>query len=214
MNISRETWAETQVRKLSHSRKEEKSNSSTSKDGQDTPKRTSSNAMPISAITSPFDRHSLEDVNQLSSPSYQSHELTHANKKDCDRWVSEISVDSHGGVCYHNPTSSFHEAPLSNGRSNSICSSAHELPSAIESNAHDKNQIKHSLVSNAAVQRRFEAMAMENMAGIQNEISSGMANEFLKFHWCWIHPTFQFVYRPAFTSKCLSMIFRTMVIEY
>lgn len=151
-------------------------------------------------IASPFEAHSLEDISELSSPSYQSLEASHEKKRACDRWVSEISVDSHGGVCYHNPTSSFHEAPLNNP-SNPTSTLSHELLGTIENHAQYANQMKHNLVSNAATQRRFEAMAVENMAAIQNEISSREANEFLKFHWCWIHPMFQFVYRPAFTSE-------------
>lgn len=56
-------------------------------------------------------------------------------------------------------------------------------------------------MSNAAAQNRFEALAMEKMSAIQSEVSGEMANEFLRYHWCWIHPMFMFVYRPAFTSK-------------
>lgn len=63
------------------------------------------------------------------------------------------------------------------------------------------DQTKQFLVSNAAAQRRFEAMAVENMVVVQNEISSEVASELLKLHWCWIHPMFMFVYRPAFTRK-------------
>ncbi|KAH8784721.1 putative Zn(II)2Cys6 transcription factor [Hyaloscypha finlandica] len=108
--------------------------------------------------------------------------------------------NEHGSVCYHNPTSSFHEAPLSSGRSNSECNPPHEIPLASqESSVLQNDKIKLSLVSNAAAQRRFEAMAVEKMAAVQNEVSSEVASELLKFHWCWIHPMFQFVYRPAFT---------------
>jgi hypothetical protein len=153
-------------------------------------------------VVSPHEGHSLEDISDLSSPSYQNLEVSHERKRDCDRWVSEISVDKHGSVCYHNPTSSFHEAPLSSGRSNSECNPPHEIPLAgQESSVQQNDKIKLSLVSNAAAQRRFEAMAVEKMAAVQNEVSSEVASELLKFHWCWIHPMFQFVYRPAFTSK-------------
>lgn len=65
------------------------------------------------------------------------------------------------------------------------------------------NLIKQSLVSNAATQRHFEAMAVENLTAVQNEVSSEMANEFLKLHWCWIHPMFMFIYRPAFTRQSI-----------
>lgn len=153
-------------------------------------------------VASPRDGQSLEDISNFSSPSYQNLEANHDRKIDCDRWVSEISVDKNGSVCYHNPTSSFHEAPLKNGRLNSECDMSHEVQvSGQENSIQQTDEIKLSLVSNAAAQRGFEAMAVENMAAVQKEVSSEVASELLKFHWCWIHPMFQFVYRPAFTSK-------------
>lgn len=155
---------------------------------------------------SPFESHA-GDSSEQNSPSQQTQGVSPDAKIDCDRWVSEISVDSRGEVCYHNPTSAIHEAPsterrLSNGVAFTAC-----LPERMsmtitgDDNSHQTNEIKHALVSNAATQRRFEAVAVENMAAAQKEVSSEMASELLKLHWCWIHPMFMFVYRPAFTRK-------------
>jgi hypothetical protein len=144
----------------------------------------------------------VEDGSQPSSPSYQGPGANHETKEECDRWVSEISVDSHGGVCYHNPTSAIHEAPSNNGREDSYSSTPPGIMGPVsEGSTTHANHIKQSLVSNAAVQKRFEAMALENLSAVQNEISSETASSFLKFHWCWIHPMFMFVYRPAFTRR-------------
>ena len=154
---------------------------------------------------SPLDSYSRGDISEQNSPSQHTSIESPDAKRNCDRWVSEISVDSHGEVCYHNPTSAIHEAPsmerrLSNGVGLSACSP--ERMSAIsDDNPNQTEDIKHALVSNAATQRRFEAVAVENMTAVQNEVSSGMASELLKLHWCWIHPMFMFVYRPAFTRK-------------
>ncbi|KAH6662500.1 putative Zn(II)2Cys6 transcription factor [Halenospora varia] len=143
---------------------------------------------------SPLDSYSIEDSGNLRSPSLQA-TGEKAPKKDCDRWISEISVDSHGGVCYHNPTSAMHEALSKNDGFDS----ANRGNVTGEVSSQQKEKVKHSLVSNAVTQKRFEAMAVENMINSQNELSSSMARDFLKLHWCWIHPMFMFVYRPAFT---------------
>jgi arylamine N-acetyltransferase len=147
----------------------------------------------------------VEDTGETAaSPHGHYVEQTQSSPGARDQWVSEISVDSHGGVCYHNPTSAIHEAPSDNPRSNSVCASSPETISVIsEVGTQQMDQIKQSLVSNAAAQRRFEAMAVKNMNAVPNQISSEMASEFLRLHWCWIHPMFMFVYRPAFTRKSI-----------
>jgi hypothetical protein len=165
-------------------------------------------------IVSPRNGHSLGNVSDLGSPSYRNLEANNESNRDCDRWVSEISVDRHGSVCYHNPTSSFHEAPLNNSRSNSELELSHERLEADErSSIQHTDEIKLSLVSNAAAQRRFEAMAVEKIAAVQSEVSSEVASELLKFHWCWIHPMFQFVYRPAFTSESAKILTLNILLD-
>jgi hypothetical protein len=117
-------------------------------------------------------------------------------------WTSEISIDGHGGVCYHNPTSALHEAP-ENQRSNYGCSFSIPSPEAKNNEAaQQKDVIKQALVSNAATQRRFETLAVENM--VQTDVSNAMASELLLLHWCWVNPMFMFIYRPAFTREDFS----------
>lgn len=109
-------------------------------------------------------------------------------------------MNDHGEVSYHGPTSSFHEASAK-GRSDAGIASPHEAEDAVEdADSQYVHQIKQTLVSNAAAQRHVEAIAVESISHIQNEVRSDVTSELLKYHWCWIHPTFQFVYRPAFTS--------------
>lgn len=158
------------------------------------------------ASTSPLQAQSAEVRDERNSPNYQNVEATHESQGEREQWVSEISVDSNGAVCYHNPTSAIHEAPPSdNPRSASVCASSPETISVTSDvGTQHIDLIKQSLVSNAATQRRFEAMAVANMTAVQNEVSSDMASEFLTLHWCWIHPMFMFVYRPAFTRKSIS----------
>lgn len=73
--------------------------------------------------------------------------------------------------------------------------------SRVETNTtHEADEIKRSLVLNAARQRQWEDYVVENMA-LKADMPREVASELLKLHWCWIHPMFMFVYRPAFTSR-------------
>lgn len=56
------------------------------------------------------------------------------------------------------------------------------------------------LLSNAATQRHQEESIVDNMA-LRGDIPREVASELLNLHWCWIHPLFLFVYRPAFIRK-------------
>lgn len=56
-----------------------------------------------------------------------------------------------------------------------------------------------ALVTNAARQKRNEDLALDNVA-LQSDIAKEMGAELLNLHWCWIHPLFCFLYRPAFIS--------------
>ncbi|KAH7378053.1 fungal-specific transcription factor domain-containing protein [Cadophora sp. MPI-SDFR-AT-0126] len=156
------------------------------------------------APTSPYQSTSADDANNLSSPTCQSQDETQERDKgDSDRWVSQISVDSHGGVSFHNPTSVFHEAPSPESRIDTLAQVASGVsllsPRVQGDHNHQVEQIKHSLVSYAAHQRHLEDLALENITAIQIDVPADVAAEFLRFHWCWIHPMFMFVYRPAFT---------------
>jgi hypothetical protein len=145
----------------------------------------------------------------VDTPSYENESSLTYPEKDLEskgephNWVSEISVDSRGDVCYHNPTSAIHEALSVQERSSRslLSRSSPDNRLAIENGSiQQTHEIKNALVSNAAAQKRRESMAVETMVAIRKEVSSEMASEFLNLHWCWIHPTFMFVYRPAFTS--------------
>ncbi|KAH6689399.1 putative Zn(II)2Cys6 transcription factor [Leptodontidium sp. MPI-SDFR-AT-0119] len=123
------------------------------------------------------------------------------NERESNRWVSQISVDSRGGVSFHNPTSVFHEAPSPDHRLDTLDQASNGTLSGVADgrDTHQVDQMKHSLVSNAAHQKRLEDLAMGNITAIQSDIPAVVAVELLRFHWCWIHPMFMFVYRPAFT---------------
>lgn len=62
------------------------------------------------APISPFECHQMAE--ELSSPPHPSVKASGKNGGESNRWVSEISIDSHGGVCYHNPTSAIHESSI------------------------------------------------------------------------------------------------------
>ncbi len=165
------------------------------------------------AAPSPYEARSHENTSELSSPSYQNIKKRSDNERDCNRWVSQISVDSHGGVSFHNPTSVFHEAPSPDERLNTLDRVSKDVMSiADDNNAQHASQIKHSLVLNAATQKRLEVLAFGNISTIQNDVPSDVATEFLRFHWCWIHPMFMFVYRPAFTRKSCALTFNKLLI--
>ena len=121
---------------------------------------------------------------------------SHGSRGDTDHWVSEISIDSQGGVCYHNPTSAIHEAPENEQLSNHSTSFVTYSPESFSMVATDSDHIKEALVSNAATQRLFEGVVVENME--HSDVSKTMAGELLMLHWCWMHPMFMTVYRPAF----------------
>ena len=169
-------------------------------------KTTENNSIPS---TSPYQAMSVRDSNESNCTSYDTQDVARIeNDRDSDRWVSQISVDSQGGVSFHNPTSVFHEAPSPEARLDVLAQvSSGILPGTPgDRGYHQVDQIKQSLVSNAAHQRRLEDLAIGNITAIQSDVLADVAAEFLRFHWCWIHPMFMFVYRPAFTRTCPNTI--------
>jgi Fungal specific transcription factor domain len=66
------------------------------------------------------------------------------------------------------------------------------------SSPQDDQQMKRDLVLNATHQRQIEPFAIANSA-IKINVPKEVSLEILNYHWCWIHPLFLFVYRPAFT---------------
>ncbi|QKX62118.1 uncharacterized protein TRUGW13939_09274 [Talaromyces rugulosus] len=90
-----------------------------------------------------------------------------------------LTIEYDGRVSFHGPTSLFHLLP--NDTVNDAASSRHQ---ALEVEAR-----KERLVNNAWRERAIEQL-------------SGMPEPFqhlVDFHWCWIQPLFNFIYRPAFT---------------
>jgi hypothetical protein len=124
-------------------------------------------------------------------------------KQESNMWVSEISTDGNGGVSYHNPTSAMYEAPPSENSNLRHCSISSTLSSrgvVVTDRKRQANEMRQVLVQNAATQRRLEESIVDSMA-IQEDIPREVLHELLNLHWCWIHPLFLFVYRPAFTRK-------------
>ena len=127
-----------------------------------------------------------------SHQSGSANSLAHRNRHV--KWETDISIDDHGGVTFHNSTSAVHEPPA-----NSALTPVSQPGGMGEYiSAQDDQRIKRDLVMNATQQRQIEPFAIANSAmkiNVPKEISS----ELLKYHWCWMHPLFLFVYRPAFT---------------
>lgn len=112
-------------------------------------------------------------------------------------------MDDHGGVTFHNSTSAVHEPPTNNTLTPVSQSSGvgeHASPQ-------DDQQTKRELVMNATHQRQIEAYAIANSA-VKSNVPKEISLELLKYHWCWMHPLFLFVYRPAFT-RAMTMIDNT-----
>ncbi|KIW93911.1 uncharacterized protein Z519_05226 [Cladophialophora bantiana CBS 173.52] len=117
--------------------------------------------------------------------------LAHRNRHI--KWEADISVDDSGGVTFHNSTSPIHEPPSSQ---------RHHPPIAAQlsysGNLHEDQRVKRDLILNATHQRQIEPFAIANGAAKTN-VPKEISHELLKYHWCWMHPLFLFVYRPAFT---------------
>jgi hypothetical protein len=124
-------------------------------------------------------------------------------KQERATWVSEISTDGNGGVSYHNPTSAMHEAPPSENpdiRHGSISSTLSPSEIVVTDRTRQANEMRQALVQNAATQRHLEESIVDSMA-MQGDVPREVLHELLNLHWCWIHPLFLFVYRPAFIRK-------------
>ena len=110
------------------------------------------------------------------------------------KWEADISIDDEGSVTFHNSTSAVHQPP----------STAHggQLPLAqVRALVDEPNEelARQSLVSNATTQKQWEEFAVAN-ASVKVNVATEVSHELLKYHWCWVHPLFLFVYRPAFVS--------------
>ena len=144
-----------------------------------------------------LDQTAQNDEKRLPSPSPAS-DAGNINGPVCRnrhvKWEADISLDDHGGIAFHNSTSAVHEPPLNAAhippRQGSLTSN-HTPPQ-------DDQRTKRDLVLNATHQRQIEPFAIANSAGKIN-MPKEVSLELLNYHWCWIHPLFLFIYRPAFT---------------
>ncbi|KAJ5604873.1 hypothetical protein N7510_010027 [Penicillium lagena] len=117
---------------------------------------------------------------------------------DHDEYRDPISLDASGDVQYHNSLSAIHEAPPD--------SSSRQItliyePPVVNGVAQDgrNEEMRKTLRANAAAQRNFEVEKLQ-IAATYVGLPKELTNVLLQLHWCWLHPAFLFVYRPAFTQ--------------
>jgi Fungal specific transcription factor domain/Fungal Zn(2)-Cys(6) binuclear cluster domain len=108
------------------------------------------------------------------------------------KWETDISIDDEGSVTFHNSTSAVHQPPSKVHGVQMPLAQARALP-----NGPDAELARRTLVSNATTQRQWEDYAIAN-ASVKVNVATEVSHELLKYHWCWVHPLFLFVYRPAF----------------
>ena len=121
--------------------------------------------------------------------------LPHRNARYV-KWETDISVDEEGSITFHNSTSAVHQ-PVTESRRHSSHVPLAEVLAMPPQPGEDENT-KRALLNNATQQRQWEDYAIANTA-VKVNVPKELSNELLRFHWCWIHPLFLFVYRPAFT---------------
>ena len=116
-----------------------------------------------------------------------------------NQWDADISVDDQGEVSFHGTTSALHEPGASALEADGLEGRPAPFGTHHGTGAEDFNAqaTKRLLVNNAAHYRPWEDWAISNTA-LQVSVTKELATELLNYHWCWIHPLFIFVYRPAF----------------
>ncbi|KAJ6145488.1 hypothetical protein N7470_009383 [Penicillium chermesinum] len=115
------------------------------------------------------------------------------------QYEHSISLNAKGGVIYHNQTSAIHEDPPD--ASHQAPDSAAQPASSATARETTSDTRQH-LVANAAAQKNLELLTL-NATSPQADVPSEISNVLLRLHWCWLHPSFLFVYRPAFTRDLL-----------
>jgi hypothetical protein len=125
--------------------------------------------------------------------SQSSNSVAHRNRHI--KWETDISMDDTGSVTFHNSTSPIYEPPA-NQRHHSPIPLAQV---AVGGSLQDDQRVRRDLIINANHQRQIEPYAIANGAAKTN-VPKDLSLELLRYHWCWMHPLFLFVYRPAFTS--------------
>ncbi|EXJ86633.1 hypothetical protein A1O3_03586 [Capronia epimyces CBS 606.96] len=126
-----------------------------------------------------------------TATSQSSSQLAHRSRQV--KWETDISMDETGSVTFHNSTSPIYEPPMAQHHPSTPVSQAH-----MSGTVQDDQRVRRDLILNATHQRQIESFAIANGAAKAN-VPKEISQELLKYHWCWMHPLFLFVYRPAFT---------------
>ncbi|KAK5464693.1 hypothetical protein LTS15_001255 [Exophiala xenobiotica] len=142
----------------------------------------------------PDEEKKLSEASPVSETagSQSSSGLAHRNRQV--KWATDISVDETGTVAFHNSTSPIYQPPSAQHQHSPIPSA----PTRTTGSGQDDQQMRRDLILNANHQRQIEPFAIANGAAKAN-VPKEISHEMLKYHWCWQHPLFLFVYRPAFT---------------
>lgn len=147
----------------------------------------------------PFTPRSPRDINEHGVLSERPPDESRSMQSVGDRWMSDISVDRHGEVAYHNSTSAIHEAPSDNHPPGSLLHSSDQTSNLVLDAPNSA-----TLLANLASEKESHSVVEKNIEAVQSEVSGYEGKEFLKYYWCWIHPMFMFVDRPSFTSTYFS----------
>ncbi|OAT01280.1 C6 transcription factor [Blastomyces dermatitidis ER-3] len=105
---------------------------------------------------------------------------------DLTRGIDRLKIGDDGRISLYGPTSLFQlPSSLAPEEANPLLPAAAELDSR-----------KERLINNAWRERAFEQLATIPVRGRR---LNDPFQYLLDSHWCWIHPLYNFVYRPAFT---------------
>ncbi|KIV79701.1 hypothetical protein PV11_07248 [Exophiala sideris] len=110
------------------------------------------------------------------------------------KWETDISMDESGSIAFHNSTSPIYEPPSTQRQRSPI----HGAQVNVSRTVQDDQRARRDLILNANHQKQIEPFAIANGAAKAN-VPKEISQEMLKYHWCWQHPLFLIVYRPAFT---------------
>ncbi|BCS30594.1 Zn(II)2Cys6 transcription factor [Aspergillus puulaauensis] len=137
----------------------------------------------------------LENAETASSPPSSLLETSAFTNQD----DNSISLNARGAVIYHNQTSAIHEDPPDASHQSPDSAPQPSTSAAAEKTTSDTRR---HLVANAAAQKDLELLTL-NATSPQADVPPEISNVLLRLHWCWLHPSFLFVYRPAFTRDLL-----------
>lgn len=150
-------------------------------------------------LTSPFQAGSHDEKKPSGSPpgsdaagSQSSTNLVLRNRQV--KWETDISMDDNGSVTFHNSTSPMYEPPPTHHHQSPMPVAQMQVTGV----AQEDQRVRRDLILNANHQRQIEPFAIANGAAKAN-VPKEISHELLKYHWCWQHPLFLIVYRPAFT---------------